>query len=221
MMLGTAAGAFDRWKLHNQHPVTGNNGNVQWQTITAPGMAELTQAYSYDAVNRLEIAAEYNSAVTTPSCPDAGSQWCQKFGYDRYGNRTIAARTNIGVSPLEPNSYNAANNRIADAGWAYDGSGRGNITADPAGGSFGYDAEDRLISANGTVYAYDGEGRRVKRVLAGSGRTTIFVYDASGQLVAEYTTGAPPTAATSAHERGECCGLATDQRSWRLSSAAL
>jgi hypothetical protein len=93
VMLGTAAGGGDRCKLHNEYEITGNNGNVQWQTITAPGMAELRQVYSYDAVNRLEIAAEYNSAVTTPSCPDAGSQWRHKFGYHRWRTSSSSGRT--------------------------------------------------------------------------------------------------------------------------------
>jgi YD repeat-containing protein len=52
------------------------------------------------------------------------------------------------------------------------------------GGQFSYDAENRLkqatIGTTVTEYAYDGEGRRVKK-----GGTT-YVYDAFGQLAAEY-----------------------------------
>lgn len=35
---------------------------------------------------------------------------------------------------------------------------------------------------------YDGDGKRVKKVVPGTGETTIFVYDASGKQVAEYST---------------------------------
>ena len=38
---------------------------------------------------------------------------------------------------------------------------------------------------NTTDFAYDGEGRRVKK--ASADETTIFVYDASGVLIAEYS----------------------------------
>jgi len=47
----------------------------------------------------------------------------------------------------------------------------------------------KLLSVDGpgntTDFAYDGEGRRVKKVSAAE--TTIFVYDASGVLIAEYS----------------------------------
>ena len=55
-----------------------------------------------------------------------------------------------------------------------------------------YDAENKLkastINNYTTTYFYDGEGRRVKKLLA-SGEQTLFIYDALGQLAAEYTTG--------------------------------
>ena len=35
---------------------------------------------------------------------------------------------------------------------------------------------------------YDGDGKRIKKVVPTTGETTIFVYDAGGKLVAEYST---------------------------------
>ena len=60
-----------------------------------------------------------------------------------------------------------------------------------------YDAENHLLNFNsgGGQYSYDGDGRRVKKV--DSGGTTIFVYNAGGQLIAEYTSGAPSGGGTS------------------------
>jgi len=67
----------------------------------------------------------------------------------------------------------------------------GNQVQDAAGRNFGYDLENRQTSFNGgsVTYAYDGDGRRVKKTEAGG--TTIFVYDAFGRLAAEYSDLAP------------------------------
>lgn len=42
-----------------------------------------------------------------------------------------------------------------------------------------------IYDAAGTGRSYDGEGRRVRKEVAGQA-TTVFVYDAFGQLAAEY-----------------------------------
>ena len=41
-------------------------------------------------------------------------------------------------------------------------------------------------------YRYDGDGKRVKKIVPATGETTVFVYDASGKLVAEYSTQVEP-----------------------------
>lgn len=72
------------------------------------------------------------------------------------------------------------------------------IHHDPAGNqdmiggyTFSFDAENRLtsstISGATTTYAYDAEGRRVKK------GSTVFAYDASGKLAAEYGGANPAT----------------------------
>jgi YD repeat-containing protein len=61
--------------------------------------------------------------------------------------------------------------------------------------SYQYDGENRLVildagTEHETRYSYDGEGRRVKKVV-GIGSlavTTTFVYDALGRVVSEYET---------------------------------
>jgi YD repeat-containing protein len=73
------------------------------------------------------------------------------------------------------------------------GLGNANLTSDGTF-SFGYDAENRLISASGAgytaAYAYDAQGRR--KTKTGNGTTTVFVTDASSREVLEYdgTSGA-------------------------------
>lgn len=37
-------------------------------------------------------------------------------------------------------------------------------------------------------YVYDGDGKRVKKIVPGTGEVTVFVYDASGKLIGEYST---------------------------------
>ena len=89
-------------------------------------------------------------------------------------------------------SVNPSNNRFASGrNYGYDSSG--NTTADATGRTFVYDAENKQTSVsdqNGTIgqYFYDGDGKRVKKVVPATGETTVFVYGAGGQLVAEYST---------------------------------
>jgi RHS repeat-associated protein len=157
-----------------------NNGNVQSQTITAPGLS-LTQTYGYDWLNRLTGMNET-------------SGWSETFSYDPYGNRT-GGSSSSSYMPLQVPTINAQTNKISAANHSYDPGG--NLTqglgADGLVKTYTYDADNRLLTFNGSAgtYSYDGDGRRVMKV-AGSA-TTVFVYDARGQMVAEYSNPAPPT----------------------------
>jgi len=99
MFLGSTQGGYDIWKLVNAYGVAGkNNGNITQQAMNASGMAAtITQDYTHDGVNRLLLAAEYTNGTATPSCPDTTSQWCTQFGYDAYGNRSVANATNYSL----------------------------------------------------------------------------------------------------------------------------
>lgn len=137
------------------------------------------QNYTYDELNRLKTATETNNGSQT---------WTQVFGFDRYGNRNITSGT--GVTNL---TFNASNNRMTTSGYAYDTAG--NTINDPSGKTFTYDAENKQTAVNnGSTgqYWYDGDGKRVKKYVPGTGETTVFVYDAAGKLVAEYSTAVEP-----------------------------
>jgi RHS repeat-associated protein len=156
-----------------------NNGNVQSQWIARNGSATpWVQSFGYDGVNRLSQAAETLGQGGTQS-------WQEAYGYDAYGNRSIASST-FTWSAMTPPGFDPATNRNSGGGWSpatsYDSVG--NVTADPMGGAYQYDAENRMVSANGTTYQYDGEGRRVSK--SGGGATTTYLYDAAGQLLTEY-----------------------------------
>ena len=198
LKLGSSAGASDRWRLQNGFPAGGNNGNVRSQTVTVLNGAPLGTQYAYDGLNRLKLATEEPTSPLSPVCPDAGSHWCQQYGYDARGNRSVEAESNLGLPIGRPDIF-GADNRIADPGYAYDA--RGNLTLLPTGERFLYDGENRqvvyctgfvsevdcgnpAVTLGKTFYYYDGEGRRVGKV---SGAVTqVFVYDARGQLAAEY-----------------------------------
>ncbi|HMU34919.1 MAG TPA: RHS repeat-associated core domain-containing protein [Pyrinomonadaceae bacterium] len=194
--LGTTDAAQNLLKLDYSYATTGvhdNNGSLREQKVTVPTVGTnagftATQSYTYDDLNRLVSAAESVSGAQT---------WKQTFQYDRFGNRrfdaanttTLGSCSQVLCNPM----ISAATNRISESGYSYDANG--SLTANAAGERFGYDAEGHqteFFNANNSgstpdgTYAYDGEGKRVKKET--SSETTIFVYDAAGKVVAEYST---------------------------------
>ena len=221
--LGSSVSDHGLLKLDYTYGTTNNNGNVLSQTITVPTIGAntgfvATQTYNYDSLNRIKDATEN----ITPNGGSSSQSWKQAFTYDRYGNRnfdeadTTTLPKNCGTSPnftvcaadrkvLNPETL-ASNNRIrgnqdGDGINDYTFDAAGNTTHDAQGRMFTYDAENKQVEvkdANGTIgeYFYDGDGKRVKKVVPATGELTIFVYDAAGKLVAEYSTViAPPSEA--------------------------
>ena len=70
-----------------------NNGNLLQQTITWSGLSAINQYYQYDGFNRLKLASERPTNSSNLICPDAGSSWCQQYGYDAFANRSISAQS--------------------------------------------------------------------------------------------------------------------------------
>ena len=176
--LGSSATNQNLLKLNYDYGTTDNNGNVKSQTITVPGLAQpFIQNYTYDELNRLKSATETNNGSQT---------WTQVYSFDRYGNRNI-------TSGLGQTSFSFSGNRIT--AHSYDLAG--NTTADATGKTFTYDAENKqrtaVVTGYTNEYFYDGDGRRVRKVVPSTGETTVFVYDALGKLVAEYSTIVAPT----------------------------
>ncbi|MFN0278432.1 MAG: hypothetical protein ACKVRN_07500 [Pyrinomonadaceae bacterium] len=195
--------AYGDW-VNGQIDLAKNNGNIAAQVITVPNNNELpnfvaSQFYTYDELNRLKSATETISNTQT---------WKQTFNYDRYGNRrfdftpvngnpnTTVPASNCVESVCNPTFDTTKNQFASGQGWAYDATG--NTRTDAQGKIFTYDGENKQVkvknSSNVTVgeYFYDGDGKRVKKIVPGSNEVTIFVYNAAGNLVAEYSTNILP-----------------------------
>ena len=193
--IGTSPTEANLWKVEYDYgrlnpdgtiDVSKNDGNVIRQSITVPGITPFVQNYSYDPLNRLSEAKE-----TT-----AGTQnWKQTFGYDRYGNRTgfsyFIGQTPISMDIITHPGVDPVTNRFqATQGYEYDYNG--NLIRDVTGREFSFDADNKQGEYRNSgnllgTYSYDGNGRRVKKTVAGNPETTIFVYDVSGRLLAEYS----------------------------------
>jgi RHS repeat-associated protein len=185
-----------------------NNGNLLRQEVYIPnddqisGYFNVVQHYGYDALNRLTSVEDKISNATT--------DFSQAYSYDRWGNRTISAvgttnapqpqftvsgATNrLGVPSGQPGQmvYDAAGNLSLDTYQGGSGSGT-------TGGTRTYDAENRMTQAQfvsgqlqTATYAYDADGRRVKRGM-GAGGEVWQVYGMERELLAEYAPSASPT----------------------------
>ncbi len=156
-----------------------NNGQIAGITDNAD--AGRTLSYTYDALSRLSTAASQGSANYV--------QWGLSFVYDRYGNRTAENQISD-TPPFNQVTVNAATNHITGTGYGYDASG--NMTGDGTN-TLVSDAENRVVSAAGATYSYDGKNLRVKRI---SGSTTTVYIFSKGSVIAEYDNGAAPASPT-------------------------
>lgn len=165
-----------------------NNGNLKKQEylipkqdVPQPTQFEVqTQQFDYDQLNRLQDVHEGNS-------------WKQQYIYDRFGNRTIDQLNTTPGIPKPNFGVDITTNRLtAPTGSTMSYDAVGNLTNDnyTGQGQRIYDAENRMTAAQGGVnstwqyYAYDGEGKRIRRNV--NGAETWQVYGFGGQLISEY-----------------------------------
>ncbi len=127
------------------------------------------------------------------------TNYSRGFNYDEFGNMSVSEDGTIavksGLTPVSggslPNPYDPGTNRLLGSAYGYDA--RGDMTT-LGTTTMTYDAEGRQISTTDSgvsgqsiSYAFDAEGQRVAKQVAG-GATVIDVHDAFGQLAVEYSS---------------------------------
>ena len=172
-------------------PMTGNNGNLKQQTITADPTHQWVQYYEYDEVNRLSIAAE--NAPLPANCTGFTGSWCREFDYDHFGNKATGSnRVMHQAKPTQLSQTDIATNRLTTA--TYDAAG--SMTSHPVltpGGTITYDANNKKKTFTKTGLSvttyYDAGDRRVRedKVKGAVTTQTVWVYNTFGALVAEYS----------------------------------
>jgi RHS repeat-associated protein len=190
-----------------------NNGNVRQSQHFVPANDQITgysfteDRFSYDSLNRLEYISEYHG---TQNGYANSEDFKQAYTYDRWGNRRInnAATWGAGInnaqSWIDSNNnrlYAPSDQNVSDPEQRlirYDAAGNQKADYYTAGwqGTRTYDAENRMKTAtdtanNTSTYVYDGDGRRIKRVVGNT--ETWQIYGLGGELIAEYAAGAAPT----------------------------
>jgi RHS repeat-associated protein len=186
------------WGMCAGQSMPNNNGNLlrqeHWiQNASGQVIGIPTQEFDYDSLNRVRWAKE-------------GSSWKQQYTYDRYSNRLVDQTNTFGDGISKPDfGLDVNTNRLtAPAGYTMTYDAAGNLTNDTytGQGQRTYDAENRMKQAwannQWQTYSYDGDGRRVKRLV--NGTETWQVYGLGGELLAEY--GANTAAAVPQKEYG-------------------
>jgi RHS repeat-associated protein len=181
-------------------PLVNNNGNIYTQQIRANAQLDVTQTYTYDAVNRLSSATE--------------GGWQRDYYYDAFGNRAVKGsgvainypQCALATDPGCAASDFTADNRLSSTFAAYDAAGNQTVLKYPGNPLFSastaYDANNKQrYFCDGTEaacpaavvtgeYRYDAGGNRVEKIVGAN--VTTYVYNAFGQVAAEYET-APQT----------------------------
>lgn len=148
-------------------------------------------SYSYDAMNR-PVSVNWTPAPAQAAL--TASSVTFGHSYNKTNQRvgqTVTDNTWLNYPSATPSTTSYAANalnqytKVGAVMPTYDGNG--NLTSD---GSFAlsYDAENRLVSANGAgntaSYTFDAQGRRKTKTV--NGTTTVFVTDADNHEVLEY-----------------------------------
>jgi RHS repeat-associated protein len=105
--------------------------------------------------------------------------WGETYGYDGFGN--LVSKTPTGGAPQLSIGVNPANNLVV--GHTYDNNGNDSY------GGVGYDAENRINSLPGTLYAYDSKNKRVWKGTFSGGNLIAqeaYFYGVDGQKLGTY-----------------------------------
>ncbi len=189
---------------------TDNNGNVLRQEHWVPTATQTNQInaalsnvtqyampmrddYFYDPINRItKVEGRQRTASAYPGQGVLQSIYQQAYSYDKFGNRKLDMTQTWGTGingSVVADIYDVDKPTNRLKGMIYDAAGNLVKTKpiSPQPENRVYDAENRMITATlgaTSHYVYDGDGRRVRRILP----TGEFwqVYGIDGELLAEY-----------------------------------
>ena len=152
---------------------SGNGYSGNGDVLSSQDSVNGNWTYQYDDFNRVVTA-------NASSGPMNGT--AMTWTYDRFGNRW----SQTGASPLSQ-TYTGHNNRIDGA--TYDPAGNMTISS---GNQYLYDDENCIVMASlalggSAAYAYDAEGRRVRKAVGST--LDEYVFDAAGRQIADLQPG--------------------------------
>jgi len=206
--------------------------------LTQVAQAPLTPVtLQYDAANRRTALTLPNGVLTTYEYDPAsrltrlaysgppGSLGELTYQYDAAGNRTgvggTFARTLV-PDPVPSATYDAANQQLFfdPKSMTYDNNGNLLSLTEPAGTTvFGWDARNHLVSLGGAIsgtFAYDAQGRRIRRDIAGEVRE--YQYD-EVDIVREQVNGADATYLRTLGIDEAVCRIAPEGTAYYLADA--
>lgn len=158
-----------------------NNGNVYEITdnvdlLSIPDRPVNSRTFTYDPLNRLATAQTTGTDCTQFASNNLTKNWGQSYSVDPWGNLLQINVTKCSTPTFA--ATDAAPNPIDNKLDQYSHDAAGNMTN--IGGAITYDAENRISTAGGVTYTYDGDGRRVKK-----SNGTLYWYDLAGNVVEE------------------------------------
>lgn len=162
----------------------GDNGTIT--SITNNADTGRTQALAYDPLNRISSAT--TQATSGTDC------WGQNFVPDALANLNTITSAQCSSNSLSVTVDGS--NHITTSGFGYDAAGNTLQDGSGTGYSYSFDAENRLVKANGMTgapwcYVYDGNGLRVAKKsgansdCTGGTVTKLYWRSLSGDAIAE------------------------------------
>jgi RHS repeat-associated protein len=145
---------------------SGNNGNVL--SIVNNKDTTRTQSFIYDQLNR--ITAGWSAANS------GNLSWGENYTFDQWGNLQINPMSGKANGGYAPNASDYTNRYL---GLNYDAAGN------RIDSQYVYDAENRLQSAGGLSYTYDGDGARVLKSITSTGAPSKRYWLGGGNILAE------------------------------------
>lgn len=148
------------------------NGNRTGFTLIRNGVAEISQSYTYDLLNRLTSVSENGAVIAS-------------YSYDANDNRT---QTTVTGGETTNYAYNIANmltsqttgDKLSEQYTYYLNGNQKSKTSNGTATNYEYDKMNRLISENDTDYSFDDFGNRIS--MTDGTVTTSYTYDLNNRL---------------------------------------